>query len=46
MQKGKTYNINTIRSELCLLIQRRNELGKLQKISGEGKSYTLPPILD
>jgi hypothetical protein len=46
MSKGKTYYINTIRSEICLLIQRRNELAKLSKISGEGKSYTLPPILD
>lgn len=46
MQKGKTYYINTIRSELGLLIQRRNELAKLSKISGEGKSYSLPAILD
>lgn len=46
MKKSKTFYIKTIRSELCLLIQRRNELAKLQKIGGEGKSYTLPPILD
>ena len=46
MKKSKTFYIKTIRSELCLLIQRRNELAKLQKIGSEGKSYTLPPILD
>eukprot|EP00347_Sterkiella_histriomuscorum_P013745 403363527 len=45
MSKAKTYYINTIRNELCILIQRRNELAKLQKINGEGKSYALPPIL-
>ena len=46
MKKSKTFYIKTVRNELCLLIQRRNELAKLQKIGGEGKSYTLPPILD
>jgi len=46
MSKGKTYYINTLRNEVCLLIQRRNELAKLSKISAEGKQYTLPPILD
>jgi len=46
MSKHKTYYVETVRNELCLLIQRRNELAKLQKISGEGKAYTLPPIID
>lgn len=42
----KTYYIKTIRNEICLLIQRRNELAKLQKIGGEGKAFSLPPILN
>ena len=46
MKKSKTFYIKTVRNELCLLIQRRNELAKLQKIGSEGKNYTLPPILD
>ena len=46
MREPKTFYIKTVRNEICLLIQRRNELAKLQKIGGEGKNYTLPPILD
>lgn len=29
MKQPKTYYIKTVRNEICLLIQRRNELAKL-----------------
>ncbi|CDW88497.1 dna replication helicase [Stylonychia lemnae] len=37
--------MKTVRNEICILVQRRNELAKLQKISSEGKAYALPSIL-
>ena len=39
--KPKTYYISIVRQELCLLIQRRNELAKLEKT--ENKRRVLNP---
>lgn len=44
--QGKTYYIKSIRNELIVLIQRRNELAKMQRVLADGKRVQLPPILD
>ena len=45
MKSGKTHIIKAARQELCALIQRRNELAKLQKLCNLGKPLILPPML-
>ena len=45
MKTGKTHFIKAMRSELWALIQRRNELAKLQKLWNLGKPIILPPML-
>ena len=45
MKTGKTHFIKAARAELCALIQRRNELAKLQKLCNLGKPLILPAML-
>ena len=46
IMKPKTYLIKTVREELVILIQRRNELAKLQKVHASGQSVLLPKVLN
>ncbi|CAI2367503.1 unnamed protein product [Moneuplotes crassus] len=46
MKTGKTHIIKAAREEFCALIQRRNELAKLQKLCNLGKPMILPPMLN